>query len=280
MNIIIFIILSIILGFIFGSFLDVVSVRMNTGRSLNGRSICFSCSKKLKWYELIPVFSWLLQRGRCNKCSSHISPEIIVSEIITGIFFGIIAARGLFVNGLIFNYQYIISTIYLFAIVSILVIILFYDLRHKIIPNKLVFIFIILSFISIFLFSFVGDIFNFIGINKNANIWNILAGIIVPLPFAIIWVISRGRLIGLGDPKLMVGIGFLLGISSGFSAVFISFWIGALFSISIFIINKIFQKDLFLKSKNSIIKAEVPFAPFLILGTLITLIFNINVLPL
>ncbi len=279
MSFIYFTIISTLLGFIFGSFLNVVSLRINTGRSLNGRSMCFSCSKVLKWYELIPVFSWVIQRGRCNKCSSRISSELLISELITGLFFGMIAVRGLFSNNFTFDFSYIISTIYLFIIVSVLIIISFYDIRHKIIPDKLAIIFGILSFISIFFFDFNSSIFNFIGFH-TPNIFNIVAGIIIPLPFFLIWLFSKGRLIGLGDAKIMVGMGLLLGITKGFSAVFISFWIGALFSISIFIISKMFSRSFVLGSKNSIMKMEVPFAPFLILGTLLTLIFNINVLPL
>jgi len=61
----IFIIVSSgILGMLVGSFLNVVALRFNTGKSLGGRSGCFSCGNQLSWKELIPVFSWILQRGR------------------------------------------------------------------------------------------------------------------------------------------------------------------------------------------------------------------------
>lgn len=279
MTFIFFIVISILFGFIMGSFLNVVSLRINTGKSLKGRSMCFSCSRILKWYELIPIFSWLSQRGRCNNCSSRISPELLVSELISGLFFGFIAARGFFTNNFLFDSSYIVTTLFLFIIASVLIIILFYDIRHKIIPDKLSLIFGLLSLLSLFFFSFENSIFGFVGFTIP-SLWQLLAGVIIPLPFVVIWILSNGRLIGLGDPKLMIGMGLLLGISKGFSAVFISFWIGALFSISLLIINRILYKDLVVNGKNSIMKKEVPFAPFLIIGTLITIIFNINVLPL
>ena len=83
---------------------------------------------------------------------------------------------------------------------------------------------------------------------------------------------------GLGDPKLMVGIGFLVGFSQGFTAVFVSFWVGTLFILSLLLIEKVLSKKLFGSGKKSIMKQEIPFGPFLIVGALITIIFNISVL--
>lgn len=272
-----FIIMITILGFIFGSFLNVVSLRFNTGKSINGRSMCFSCAKTLSWYELIPVVSWLIQKGRCRTCSSKIPFELLASEIVTGLFFAFIAARGLFTSNFILSDAYIISTFYLLFVFSILVVILFYDLRHKIIPDSLSAAFAGSTFLGMFFFSFEFGIFNYISFHIP-DIWQILSGFLIPLPFALIWLFSKGRLIGLGDPKLMIGIGFLLGLAKGFSAVFLSFWIGALFALSLYFIDKFLQKKLVLEGKKSIMKLEIPFAPFLILGTIITLIFNFNVL--
>ena len=272
-----FIINLILLGFIFGSFLNVVSLRFNTGKSLNGRSMCFSCAKTLQWFELIPVVSWLIQKGRCRGCSSRISFELLLSEIVTGVFFGLIAARGFFVDAFILDVPYIISTIYLVSIFSLLVVVLFYDMRHKIIPDELSLTFGLVAFAGMFFFGFQAEVFNYVGFHIP-NIWNILAGLLIPLPFVLIWYLSKGSQIGLGDPKLMVGIGFLLGLSKGFSAIFFAFWIGALFALSLIIVNKIFHKKLVSRGKKSIMKTEIPFAPFLIVGTFIVLISGLNIL--
>lgn len=269
---------SLFLGLIVGSFLNVVALRFNTGKSLGGRSGCFSCGNQLSWFELFPAFSWIFQKGRCRNCSSKISPSYILGEITSGIFFMLIATRG-FITGIsfeeIFNSNYLISTIFLWLIFSILLVVLFYDIRHKIIPNQLSFAFGLLSFIALFFFGFQGELFTYLGFNIP-DLLSIISGIIVPLPFALLWLISKGRWIGLGDPKLMIGMGFLFGLSKGFSSVFLSFWIGALFALSIAIINFIFKKGLLRSAKTSIMKEEMPFAPFLILATLITIISNIN----
>ena len=271
-----FIAMSIILGFIMGSFLNVISLRYGTGKSLGGRSMCMSCGKTLSWYELIPVVSWLIQRGRCRSCSSKIPFELLGSELLAGIFFGLIAMRGLFTHSFVLNESYFVGTGYLFFIFSLLLIIFFYDIRHKIIPDKLSFIFALGSFISMFFFSIDNTIFFYQGFHLP-SFWHVLAGIFVPLPFVLIWAFSKGKLMGLGDPKLMVGIGFLLGLSKGFTAIIISFWIGAIFVFALMVVEKILHKKLLRNGQKSIMKAEIPFAPFLILGTLITVIFNYNI---
>jgi len=274
---ILIIVIATILGLLIGSFLNVVALRFNTGKSLNGRSECFSCGHVLSWKDLFPLFSFLLQRGRCRYCSSSISIDNIYAEVITAVFFGLIAARGIFFDVLLFNVEYLVATLFLFVIFSILIVIFLYDLKHKIIPDSLSLSFGILGFGSIFFFEFINKVFIYTGIHTPS--WEqLLAGIFIPLPFALLWLISKGRWIGLGDPKLMVGIGFLLGIKLGVSSIFISFWIGASFALSIYIINFIFKKTLLQTGKKSIMKSELPFAPFLIIATLITLVFNLQVI--
>ena len=263
-----------IFGLLVGSFLNVVALRFNTGRGLNGRSCCFSCGTMLSWRELIPLFSWLYQKGRCRHCSSSISIHYFFGEITTSLFFVLIAARGFFFEVNVFSIDYILSTLFLFVLFSVLIVVLLYDMRHKIIPDKLSILFGLLSFLSIFFFAF-RDIFIYIE-PQLPTIEQILGGIIVPLPFILLWIFSKGRWIGLGDPKLMVGMGFLFGINQGFSIVFLSFWIGGLFVLSIFIINLILKKRLLRLDKKSIMKEELPFAPFLIIATLFGVVFNIH----
>jgi len=167
-------------------------------------------------------------------------------------------------------------TLFLFVLFSILMVILLYDIRHKIIPDSLSFSFGMLTLVALFFFGFENMLFNYIGFHLPTSL-QILGGIIIPLPFVLIWLISKGQWIGLGDPKLMVGMGWLFGISQGFTSIFISFWIGALFAVAIVVVNFIFKKQLLRTGKKSIMKEELPFAPFLIIATLVTLVFNIHV---
>ena len=154
-------------------------------------------------------------------------------------------------------------------------IIFFYDIRHKIIPDKLSFLFALSSFVSLFFFSIDKGVFSYQGFH-TPSLLHLFAGILIPLPFVLIWLFSKGKLMGLGDPKLMVGIGFLLGLSKGYTAIVISFWVGAIFVFALMVIQNIFHKKLLQNGQKGIMKAEIPFAPFLIIGTLITLVFNYN----
>src|SRR3989344_5482997 len=145
-------------GAIIGSFLNVVALRYNTGKGIGGRSFCFSCGKNLHWYELVPILSFAVQKGRCRNCRSKISLQYPSVEIFTGLVF-----LALFFK---FNHLLLISPafftlLFLFfgIIMSILIVISVYDMRHKIIPDKLVFLFICFSFASLFFGSWPSMIF-------------------------------------------------------------------------------------------------------------------------
>jgi|SRR3989344_3407577 len=241
-----------IFGAIIGSFLNVVIYRYHSGQTLLGRSFCFSCRKELVWYELIPILSFFIQKGKCRHCQSKISWQYPLVEILTGMIFLLIISKYGF---LISNW---VNIIFYWIIFSILIIITFYDFRHKIIPDKLVYAFIILSFFF--------PIFQLGISNFNLEIWSyFLAGPVLALPLALLWFVSRGRWMGFGDVKLVLGIGFLLGLSRGTASLLIAFWSGAIIGIGLILISKKFK-----------IKSEIPFAPFLILGTLIVFLWNID----
>lgn len=252
-------------GIIIGSFLNVVIFRFNTGKTITqGRSICMNCNRDLRWYELIPVFSFLIQFGKCRRCASKISYQYPLVEIITGLVFASLAFK--FLPIFYISYGLYAFLVVLFAFIfSLLIVISVYDLRHKIIPDKLVFIFIIASFFSIFVNLFpIGSVFTLPTFSA------LISGPIIALPFVAIWFFSKGRLMGLGDGKLLLGIGWALGLSSGIFAVILSFWIGT--ATSVFLM-------LFSKGKINM-KTELPFAPFLILSALITFLFNLDIFSL
>jgi prepilin signal peptidase PulO-like enzyme (type II secretory pathway) len=155
--------------------------------------------------------------------------------------------------------------LFFFVVFSILIVIAVYDIRHKVIPDKLVYTFVAISFLAIFV--------NFSGIGPLLIIPSyiyFLAGPILALPFALIWLLSRGRWMGFGDAKLMLGIGWLLGLSMGAAAIILAFWVGAIISLGLMLFSY----------KKMNMKTEVPFAPFLILSTIIVFIFSLDVLAL
>ena len=249
-------VLVFIFGTIIGSFLNVVILRYNTGNSIfKGRSRCFSCSKTLEWYELIPGLSFLIQRGKCRKCKTKISKQYISVEIITGALF----LSVFYIQHSIFN------ILYLWVLVSLLIIISVYDLRHFIIPDLFVWLFNFFAFFSVFgilNFDFVSN-FEFRISDFGLNI---LSGLLFASFFALLWFVSKGKWMGFGDAKLALGLGWFLGLFNTLWAFAFSFWIGSIFSIFLLI---------FKKGKITL-KSRIPFAPFLVAGTLLSFFLDIG----
>lgn len=253
----IFLIFSFILGTIIGSFLNVVALRYNTGMTLKGRSKCFSCGKNLEWHELVPILSFFYQGGECKKCKSKISWQYPLIEILAGVLFI-----------LIFYYfpptslQASFNTVFYLFITSLLLIIAIYDIKHKIIPDPIVYLFAFVAFLKLFISP---DLNFFV-----PSIGDLISGPLLASPFFFIWLFSKGKWMGLGDAKLTLGIGWVLGFTAGLSAVILAFWIGAI--ISVIWIYVVFRK---FKSKQ-----EIPFGPYLILGMYLVLFFGISVIEL
>ncbi|MBI2109177.1 MAG: prepilin peptidase [Parcubacteria group bacterium] len=262
-----FSILVFILGLIVGSFLNSFITRYQTGLGYGGRSFCFSCGHKLSFRDLIPILSFIFQKGRCRYCGARLSLQYPLVEVVTGlVFVFVIIKLGFFLSPLYF----LLSTFYLF-IFSILVAIVFYDIRHKIIPNALVYLFIALSFSSIFFNDFLLQ-------TTNHKLQALSAGPIVAAPLFLLWLISAGKWIGLGDSKLALGTGWFLGVSGGFTALILGTWIGAAVGILFIIGGKMFRAFPYLSQrfKRFTMKSEIPFAPFIILGTLIVFFCDIS----
>lgn len=251
-------IIFFVFGLIIGSFLNVVILRLHTGRSFKGRSACMSCKNQLRFYELVPVFSFLGLRGRCKNCQTKISLQYPLVELATGMIFAtfFLKFQDLFsfdALSFIFSYTYYVTMFSLLLVISV------YDLRHKIIPDILALVFGILGFLGLFLFDF------FIFDPHLPSIWQLSSGLFIAVPFALLWLVSSGKWMGLGDAKLAVGLGWLLGFSLSFSGVMLAFWIGALVGISLVIFSKKYG-----------LKSEIPFAPYLVLGMFLAFIFELH----
>lgn len=252
------------LGCIIGSFLNVVIYRFNSGKTLGGRSMCMTCSTQLSWYELIPVFSYLFQLGKCRSCSVKISHQYPFVEFLTGIVFAVVSFHFSSLIDFSINHYLLFVSLHM-MIFSLLIVISVYDIRHKIIPDVLVFTFILFSFLLMFINpSPFGPLF------ITPTMLSLLSGPLYALPFAVIWLVSRGRFMGLGDAKLILGIGWMLGFYYAGSALMLSFWIGTVVSLLIILFSKM----------RFSMKTEVPFGPFLAISTFIVFAFSITVLDL
>ncbi len=300
--IIFILIISFIFGLIIGSFLNVVIYRHNTNLKIyKGRSKCFSCGRYLDAKDLIPVFSYIFYKGRCRTCKSAVSIQYPLIELLTAIMFTVITYFYFFnINNVVFignyifnstsildiliNHSYIRFIFYIFdlSILSLMICIFVYDFKHKIIPNKLVYLAAFIAFIKmlilILLFkpTFIHGVFL------------ILSGPIVALPYALLFVVSGGRWMGLGDAKLSLVVGWMLGISYGFNAAWIyASWSALIVILAMFLIremldafstkNNAFGKKInFIHNKklqlfrNSLpsfrLRSEIPFGPFIIIG--------------
>ena len=264
-----------IIGLFVGSFLNVVIMRWGTRKSfVFGRSMDVGTGTPLPWYDLVPILSFVWLRGRSRFSGKPLSRQYPVVEILTGVLFS-----GIYWKLFVADYAYTIDVFSItlllsyLAIISILIVIAFYDLRTKIIPNLLVYAFILLSGLTLFMH-------HGLELFTRGGFLEILAGPILVFPFAFLWFVSRGAWMGYGDAKLAWGIGWFLGLLLGISAVILSFWIGAIISLALIGLKKLLDERLSFLSENFTIKSEVPFAPFLVVGTLIVFYFNINVLLL
>ena len=274
-----------VFGLIVGSFLNVVIYRFNTAKSFGGRSACVSCQNKLCWYELIPLISFLSQKGRCRNCKARISIQYPLVEFATGIVFAALFCKLSALSGSAFleqdisfllNLNFFFTYAYYATMFSLLVIIAAYDFRHKIIPDALSFVFGALAFVGLFFFQAgEGQVLGSIFYPHIPTGLEFLSGVFISLPFALLWLLSRGAWMGLGDAKLALGLGWFLGLSLAFSAVVVAFWTGAIVGLCLIAFSKMRSAR-----GNYGMKSEIPFALYLAFGAFLAFIFEFTFLTL
>jgi leader peptidase (prepilin peptidase)/N-methyltransferase len=252
---------SFILGTLVGSFLNVVILRHGTGMGLGGRSRCVSSGNILKWHELIPVISFVIQKGRSRYTGVKLSWQYPIVEFLTGLLFLLSFKTAFSMFGLLHDAALVIS-FFFFAIVSVYIILIaVYDTKHMIIPNQFVYPLIGLSFIQLFISlpSFTFEI---------PSVWLLLSGPILALPFLLLWFFSKGKWMGFADSKVALVIGWFLGFSQGLFAILLSFWIGAIVGALLYAYSKVFKKKTI---------HHIPFGPFLLAGLILSFLYNIDI---
>lgn len=276
----IFWIIIFLFGTFLGSFIAVIVNRYNTGLSfLKGRSVCFSCNAELQKKDLVPIFSFLFLKGKCRYCHSKIPKEVFITEILMGILSVLAALKsGFFVSdfsSIILNSGFIIhffQYLLLVAVFGSILLISVYDIKHFIIPDSFLISFFIFSFLYL---SFFLSLNLSLLLTTNYILLSLVSGIILAIPFLLIFLISRGTWFGFGDVKYITALGFFLGFIQGISAVILAFWIGAAFSLLALLLKKIVPRiNLPLLKNNLTIKSEIPFGPFLSLGIIISFYLN------
>ena len=245
----------IILGALWGSFANVCIIRIPQGKGVVvGRSFCVKCKKKIQWFDNIPIISYLLLKSKCRNCKTKISFQYFLVESISLINFLVLY--------LIFGIS--LTTLLLIILSLVFLIIFFIDLKHYIIPNSLTYSMMILGFLKSFVPNLDPIFPNFLN--------SLIGGL---LGYGIIWSIiyfyrqfKKKEGMGLGDAKLFAVIGFWFGWISIPFVIFLSSII-ALLSV---------LPDLLRSSKK--LSSQIPFGPFIILGTIFYLVFQDNFVKL
>ena len=249
-----------IFGLVIGSFLNCLIYRFalpsfslkNLG-GLRSRSYFPYCKHTLALEDLIPIFSFLILRGKCRYCQNPISWQYPLVELSTAILF--------LLTYLSHDRDFSMSLIFYWIFTSFLIIIFVYDLKHYIIPDKIIYPAIAIAFLY--------RLFTILNLPAPLEAEGFLMGGFGILPsvfFLAIIIFSRGKWMGLGDFKLAFFMGLFLGWPKILVALFLAFLIGAIIGLGLVLSGK------------KRLQSEVPFGPFLITGTFISLFWGQNII--
>ncbi len=259
---------TFLFGLCIGSFLNVVILRSSKKMSfLRGRSQCPKCKKELCWYELIPLVSFLFLRGKCGKCKAKISWQYPIVELSAGLIFLFVSYYFIQITQIsVYSISlfYVFNYLILLYISSIFLLVFIYDLKYYIILNKVVYSSVIIILMVLLLNNYYFKN-NFI----FPTLYSGLIGAVVGggFFFSLIF-ISQGRWMGMGDGKLAVLMGLILGGERLLCALFIAFVGGAIFGIILILMGK--------KKMQS----KLPFGTFLSLAGLLSLFYGDKLISL
>jgi len=236
----IYYLLIFIFGLICGSFLNAVIYRLHANKSfLKGRSFCPHCQHQLKTKDLVPILSFIALKGRCRYCQKRICWQYPLVELGTALVFCL----------LFMYFGWSLEFIFYLIISLFLVIIFVYDFRYHLILDKVSITAIILALVFNLILGF-------------SIISLLLGGLIGGGFFFLQFIVSKGKWIGGGDIRLGILMGFLLGWQKLLVAMFLAYFVGAIFSIVL----------IFLKKKK--LKSHLPFGTFLTAGTFVALLWG------
>ncbi|MCL5675662.1 MAG: prepilin peptidase [Patescibacteria group bacterium] len=285
-----------VIGLCLGSFLNVLIDRWPNDKSLKGRSHCDYCKKTLGLVDLIPVVSFIVLRGRCRRCHKKLSWQYPLVELGAGLLFVLtfylfrhypvsFGQTSFLIDNVIPAEIPFFNLLFIMVLLPFLIAIFMIDLKYSLILDRVIMpvIYLTLGFyvFEVFYYGFRGYhalLLNplgkyLVGVNNQyfyslvlrfaqPLIVSLAVGIFVALFFVLLIIISRGRGLGLGDIRLGFWLGLLLGYPKIITGLFLSFFLGG---IAAFILLVLRRKKF---------GETVPLAPFLIIGTYISLFFG------
>lgn len=246
-----------VFGLAIGSFLNVVIWRLHSGESaFRGRSYCPKCKHRLDFFDLFPIMSFLIQGGKCRYCRKPISWQYPFVEFATGILFAVayfISGFDFFAAGGSASVGQFLHLLWLWLVISVMIVIFVYDLKYYLILDKVIYPAIAVAFLASPLLG-----------GENVLWWRaaldcLLAAGLGGGFFLLQYVVSKGKWIGGGDVKIGFLMGLILGIKGLLVALFFSYTIGALFGLVL------------ISFRRKTMKSQLPFGTFLAVGTLIAL---------
>ncbi len=248
-----FLVFVFFLGLSIGSFLNVLIYRLPRSISpIKGTSFCPKCKKKILWYDNIPLLSFILLRGKCRFCHSPISWQYPLVELLTGVLFVSVAlflspVQDYWITGLLDNW--IIDLLVYWFLISTFIVIFFTDLRHQIVPDEVVYPAMGIGLIR--QMSLIGEGGSYL-----------LSGLGAGGFFLILHLLTRRKGMGLGDVKLAILMGLVLGFPKIIVALYLAFLTGALVGVILILARK--------KKFGE----HIPFGPFLSGATIIALFWG------
>lgn len=235
--------LSSLIGLVFGSFFNVLVYRIPRGESIVApRSHCPECGTTLGPLELIPVFSWLIQRGRCRHCGARISWRYPAVELVTALLFGLVGWR----------FGWTQETVGALVLVGFLIPPAFIDLEHGYLPDVMVLPGLVLGLLA--------GAFGIMGLGFLESLLGAVFGAGVLL--VVVWA-SRGGM-GLGDVKLLAMIGAFLGWQGAFYTLLFGSVLGSIVGVSLILAGRKKRRD------------PIPFGPFLAAGAIVELLLRVR----
>jgi prepilin signal peptidase PulO-like enzyme (type II secretory pathway) len=247
------------LGLLMGSFLNVVALSLEREEGfVSRRSACPKCGNIIAWFDNIPLFSFLMLRGKCRKCAEKISWQYPAVEVVTGIIF-LLVGRYFFEMSDMVAW---IETVWLLGLFSVLIVIALYDARTMEIPIILLWVAGVWTF-AYLLFS------DFFGVSSGMNLLSLehmASGCAAALGawafFASLSYVSRETWMGWGDSWLAGIIGLAVGVPDIIFALTIASGIGAMYASALILW---YGKGM---------KTRVPFGPFLVLGAIVQILLT------
>lgn len=283
----------IIIGFIFGaivgSFLDCIANRSVTNTSFWGRSFCDHCHKTLSWYELVPIVSYIFQKGRCTKCHKKVSPESTLVEIITGLITAFIVFSSIppafITQDWINQLNSVVDVIFKLFATYVFLAVFITDFKTGLIPDRITYPSIVTAVVLLLLFGLIKSGLFYYGLKMSPLgsyllpphsdyfyrhvqyifepvLGSILSGVGIGLFFLLLILVTAGRGMGGGDMKLGVFIGLAVGFPQSVLVIMLAFFLGSIFGIILIL------------SRLKKFGQTIPFGPFLSLASIIGLFWG------